>query len=219
MRTLATTLPLIVAMANFATAQTEATMPEIFETAGQEAYAKLKGIRAGEEREFEIAPGVKMTFCWCPPGEFLMGSPTFEIGRDSREDQVKVILSKGFWISKTEVTQSQWTAVMGSNPLDGIGPYGKPHPESTKGFNRPIVGVSWEDAQVFMEKVNATLGNDDGGKMSLPTEAQYEYAARAGETGMYPGGSLDEVAWHDGNSGGYTKPVGTKKRMPGAFTT
>ena len=211
MRTLATTLPLIVAMANFATAQTEATMPEIFETAGQEAYAKLKGIRAGEEREFEIAPGVKMTFCWCPPGEFLMGSPTFEIGRDSREDQVRVILSKGFWISKTEVTQSQWTAVMGSNPLDGIGPYGKPHPESTKGSNRPIVGVSWEDAQVFMEKVNATLGNDDGGKMSLPTEAQYEYAARAGETGMYPGGSLDEVAWHDGNSGGYTKPVGTKK--------
>ena len=211
MRTLATTLPLIVAMANFATAQTEATMPEIFETAGQEAYAKLKGIRAGEEREFEIAPGVKMTFCWCPPGEFLMGSPTFEIGRDSREDQVKVILSKGFWISKTEVTQSQWTAVMGSNPFDGIGPYGKPHPESTKGSNRPIVGVSWEDAQVFMEKVNATLGNDDGGKMSLPTEAQYEYAARAGETGMYPGGSLDEVAWHDGNSGGYTKPVGTKK--------
>jgi len=159
-------------MANFATAQTEATMPEIFETAGQEAYAKLKGIRAGEEREFEIAPGVKMTFCWCPPGEFLMGSPTFEIGRDSREDQVKVILSKGFWISNTEVTQSQWTAVMGSNPLDGIGPYGKPHPESTKGSNRPIVGVSWEDAQVFMEKVNATLGNDDGGKMSLPTEAQ-----------------------------------------------
>jgi formylglycine-generating enzyme required for sulfatase activity len=164
MRTLATTLPLIVAMANFATAQTEATMPEIFETAGQEAYAKLKGIRAGEEREFEIAPGVKMTFCWCPPGEFLMGSPTFEIGRDSREDQVKVILSKGFWISNTEVTQSQWTAVMGSNPLDGIGPYGKPHPESTKGSNRPIVGVSWEDAQVFMKKSMPRLGTMTGGR-------------------------------------------------------
>ena len=140
-----------------------------------------------------------------------MGSPTSEEGRDSREDQVKVKLSKGFWISKTEVTQSQWAAVMGSNPLDGIGPYGKPHPESTKGPNRPIVGVSWEDSQMFMEKVNATLGNEDGGKMSLPTEAQYEYAARAGETGMYPGGSLDEVAWHDGNSGGYSKPIGTKK--------
>ena len=119
-----------------------------------------------------------------------MGSPPSEEGRESREDQAKVTLSKGFWISKTEVTQSQWAAVMGSNPLDGIGPYGKPHPEKNKGPNLPIVGVSWEDAQVFMEKVNATLGSADGGKMSLPTEAQYEYAARAGETGMYPGGSL-----------------------------
>lgn len=211
MRTFAKTLAVIAAMASLATAQEKAAKPDIVDTASEKAYAKLKGNRAGEERKFEIAPGVKMTFCWCPPGEFMMGSPTSEEGRDSREDQVKVKLSKGFWISKTEVTQSQWAAVMGSNPLDGIGPYGKPHPESTKGPNRPIVGVSWEDSQMFMEKVNATLGNEDGGKMSLPTEAQYEYAARAGETGMYPGGSLDEVAWHDGNSGGYSKPVGTKK--------
>ncbi len=141
----------------------------------------------------------------------MMGSPRSEAGRESREDQAKVTLSKGFWIAKTELTQAQWAAVMGSNPLDGIGPYGKPHPEKNKGPNLPIVGVSWDDAQVFMEKVNSRLGSKDGGKMSLPTEAQYEYAARAGETGMYPGGSLDEVAWHDGNSGGYLKPVGTKK--------
>lgn len=177
-----------------------------------EAYATFKGSRAGEEREFEIAPGVGMIFCWCPAGEFVMGSPRTEVGRDGRdEDQARVTLSKGFWISRTEVTQSQWAAVMGSNPMDGIGPYGKPHPESTKGPDRPIVGVSWEDAQVFMEKVNATLGHEDGGRMSLPTEAQYEYAARAGETGPYPWGSLDEVAWHEGNSGGYSQPVGTRK--------
>jgi formylglycine-generating enzyme required for sulfatase activity len=198
-------------MASLATAQEKAAKPDIVDTASEEAYAKLKGNRAGEEREFELGPGAKMTFCWCPAGEFVMGSPPSEEGRESREDQAKVTLSKGFWISKTEVTQSQWVAVMGNNPLDGIGPYGKPHPEKNKGPNLPIVGVSWEDAQVFMEKVNANLGSEDGGKMSLPTEAQYEYAARAGETGMYPGGSLDEVAWHDGNSGGYPKPVGTKK--------
>lgn len=192
-------------------AQRKEANPDTVDAAGAEAYAKLKGNRAGEEREFEIAPGMKMTFCWCPAGEFMMGSPPSEKARESREDQVKVTLSKGFWISRTEVTQSQWAAVMGSNPLDGIGPYGKPHPEKNKGPNLPIVGVSWDDAQLFMEKVNANLGSDDGGKMSLPTEAQYEYAARAGETGMYPGGSLDEVAWHDGNSGGYLKPVGTKK--------
>jgi formylglycine-generating enzyme required for sulfatase activity len=217
MRRLAKTLALIVAMTGLAKAQEETAKPDTVETASvdtasEKAYTKLKGNRAGEEREFEIAPGVKMTFCWCPAGEFMMGSPASEQGRDSRdEDQAKVTLSKGFWIAKTEVTQSQWSAVMGSNPLDGIGPYGKPHPESTKGPDRPIVGVSWEDAQVFMEKVNSTLGHEDGGKMSLPTEAQYEYAARAGETGLYPGGSLDDVAWYDGNCGGYTKAVGTKK--------
>ena len=76
---------------------------------------------------------------------------------------------------------------------------------------RPVVGVSWDDAQKFMARVNANLGNADGGKMSLPTEAQYEYAARAGEAGMYPGGNLDEVAWHAGNSTDKTHPVGTKK--------
>jgi len=198
-------------MAGLATAEEKAAKPDIVGTACEEAYAKLKGSRAGEEREFEIAPGVKMTFSWCPAGEFIMGSPPSEEGRESREDQAKVTLCRGFWISKTEVPQSQWVAVMGSNPLDGIGPYGKPHPAKNKGPNLPIVGVSWDDAQVFMEKVNANLGSEDGGKMSLPTEAQYEYAARAGETGMYPGGSLDGVAWHDGNSGGYPKPVGTKK--------
>ncbi len=211
MKTLVKTLAVVVAMASLATAQEKAARPEIVDATGAEAYAKLKGTRAGEEREFEIAPGVKMTFCWCPAGEFVMGSPASEEGRESREDQAKVTVSKGFWISKTEVTQSQWAAVMGSNPLDGIGPYGKPHPEKNKGPNLPIVGVSWDDAQVFMENVNANLGSEDGGKMSLPTEAQYEYAARAGDTGMFPGGSLDEVAWHDGNSGGYPKPVGTKK--------
>jgi formylglycine-generating enzyme required for sulfatase activity len=208
-------LAMILATVSLATAGHAAAAPQSVDATaatGEAAYAKLKGNRPGEEREFEIAPGVKMRFCWCPAGEFVMGSPSTEQGRDGRdEDQAKVTLSKGFWISKTEVTQSQWAAVMGTNPMDGIGPYGKPHPESTRGPNRPIVGVSWEDAQVFMEKINATLGNEDGGRMSLPTEAQYEYAARAGETGPYPGGGLDEVAWHEGNSRGYSQLVGTKK--------
>ena len=211
MRMLAKKIALIVAMANLAAAQEQAAKPGTVDISGAEAHAKLEGSRAGEEREFEIAPGVKVTFCWCPAGEFVMGSPPSEAGRESREDQAEVTLSKGFWISRTEVTQSQWAAVMGSNPLDGMGPYGKPHPEKNKGPDLPVVGVSWDDAQVFMEKVNATLGNEDGGMMCLPTEAQYEYAARAGETGMYPGGNLDEVAWHDGNSGGYLKLVATKK--------
>ncbi|TAE75229.1 MAG: formylglycine-generating enzyme family protein [Verrucomicrobia bacterium] len=140
-----------------------------------------------------------MSFCWCPAGEFLMGSPESEDDRGDDEDQVKVTLSKGFWMAKTEVTQTQWEAVMGENPSE------------FKGGSRPVENVSWNDAQEFLQKLNGRLGNADGGKMVLPTEAQWEYAARAGQHGVYAGGGLDEVAWFDGNSGDETHPVGTKK--------
>lgn len=86
MRTLAKTLAVIVATTSLATAQEKVAKPDSIDTLCEEAYAKLKGNRAGEEREFELAPGVKMTFCWCPAGEFLMGSPPSEEGRESRED-------------------------------------------------------------------------------------------------------------------------------------
>ncbi len=62
---------------------------------------------------------MKMKFVWCPPGKFTMGSPESELGRGSDEDQVNVTLSKGFWIGKTEVTQSQWQELMGTSPWEG----------------------------------------------------------------------------------------------------
>ena len=164
-----------------------------------EAYEKLRGNRAGEERQFEISPGLTMTFCWCPAGKFLMGSPESEEDRSADEDQVKVTLNKGFWMAKTEVTQAQWKAVMGQNP------------SIFEGDNRPVENVSWRDVQEFLDKLNARLGKSDGGKMVLPTEAQWEYAARADQAEIYAGGSLDEVAWYRGNSGRETRPVGTKK--------
>jgi formylglycine-generating enzyme required for sulfatase activity len=163
------------------------------------AWANSFGKRAGEERVIVIAPGVEMTFCWCPAGKFTMGSPESEAGRSDDENQVEVTLSQGFWMAKTEVAQAQWQAVMGENP------------SSFKGTNRPVEEVSWSDAQEFLTKLNAVVGNSGGGKMVLPTEAQWEYAARAGETGPYSGGMLDEVAWYDVNSGRNTPPVGTKK--------
>jgi formylglycine-generating enzyme required for sulfatase activity len=164
-----------------------------------EAYAKLRGNRAGEERQFEISPGVIMTFCWCPAGKFMMGSPASEAERSYNEDQVEVSLTRGYWMAKTEVSQAQWEAVMGENPSNFMG------------GNRPVENVSWNDAQEFLQKLNARLGNADGGKMVLPTEAQWEYAARAGQAGVYAGGGLDEVAWYNRNSGDETRPVGTKK--------
>ena len=163
------------------------------------AWVKSAGNRAGEESFIEIAPGVDMNFCWCPAGKFTMGSPKSEANRSDDENQVEVTLSQGFWMAKTEVTQAQWQAVMGGNP------------SYFKGANRPVEEVSWNDAQEFLTKLNAIVGNLDGGQMVLPTEAQWEYAARAGETGPYSGGTLDEVAWYGQNSGSETHPVGTKK--------
>ena len=166
----------------------------------QALYEKFKkGNRAGEEKSLEIAPGIEMTFCWCPSGKFTMGSPESEAGRSSDEDQVEVTLSEGFWMAKTEVTQAQWQAVFGGDPSE------------FKGANRPVGNVSWDDAQEFLTKLNAIVGDSGGRKMVLPTEAQWEYAARAGETGPYSGGTVEEVAWYKDNSGGGTHEVGTKR--------
>jgi formylglycine-generating enzyme required for sulfatase activity len=137
---------------------------------------------------------------WIKPGEFMMGSPASEDDRDDTEDQVKVTLSKGFWMGKTEVTQAQWQAVMGENP------------SNFKGTNLPVESVSLNHAQEFLQKIDPVLAATDGWKTMLPTEAQWEYAARAGESVRYSGSNfIDEVAWYGGNSGSKTNPVGMKK--------
>ena len=163
-------------------------------------YKKFKkGNRAGEEKSLEIVPGIEMTFCWCPAGKFTMGSPESEAGRSSDEDQVEVTLSEGFWMAKTEVTEAQRQAVLGGTP------------SLSRDANQPVGSISWDDAKEFLRKLNAIVGDSDGRKMFLPTEAQWEYAARAGETGPYSGGTVEEVAWYADNSGGGTHEVGTKR--------
>ena len=142
---------------------------------------------------------VILQMCWCPPGFFTVGSPESEGGRSGDEMQVSVTLSKGFWLAGTELTQTQWKAVMGSNP------------SHFKGGNLPVEKVSWDDAQRFIAKVNARGFLPKNWIFALPTEAQWEYACRAGTTGPFSGESLDDVGWFDGNSGGKTHPVGTKK--------
>lgn len=128
-----------------------------------------------------------------------MGSPEDEEGRQgANEDQVEVVLTKTFWLAKTSLTQQQWEAVVGSNPSE------------TKGPNLPVENVSWNDAQAYIARLNEQQILPRGWKFALPTEAQWEYACRAGETGPYSGGSLDEVAWYDENSDD-THEVGQKK--------
>jgi formylglycine-generating enzyme required for sulfatase activity len=140
------------------------------------------------------APALESGFVRVAAGAFVMGSAA---GGDSERPPHHVTISREFEVGRYEVTQAQWEAVMGSNP------------SHFKGADRPVERVSWDDAQVFLEKLNS---RNDGYVYRLPTEAEWEYAARAGSTADYAGtGSLDEMAWHFGNAGGTTHPVGTKK--------
>lgn len=141
-----------------------------------------------------------MLFAFCPAGSFTMGSPAAEDGHSSDENQVSVTLSKAFWMAKTEVTQAQWMAIMGNNP------------SSFNGYDLPVESVSWDDAQKFIKKVNDIGVIPEGWKVVLPTEAQWEYAARAGGKGIYAGiDQIDKVAWYHDNSDSKTHPVGMKK--------
>ena len=136
---------------------------------------------------------VGMKFVWIDPGSFRMGSD------DKRADEKPahtVTLSKGFYLQTTEVTQRQWEAVMGTNRSHFKGP------------DRPVERVSWQDAQEFLKKLNA---KEKDSRYRLPSEAEWEYACRAGGPEPDEAANLDEVAWWAKNSSDATHPVGQKK--------
>ena len=164
------------------------------------------GPTAGESRVFD---GIE--FVWIPPGEFRMGSTSRHADSDDRP-VTRVRITRGFWLGKYEVTQRQWQAVMGKNPSSF----------QNCGGNCPVEQVSWNDVQEFIGKLN---GRSGGQRYRLPTEAEWEYAARAGTTtDTYAGditksfGSdpvLDRIAWYEENSGRRTHPIGRKS--PNAY--
>ena len=130
-------------------------------------------------------------FVYIKPGTFMMGSPSGESGRESDENQHKVTLTRGFYMQTTEVTQGQWKAVMGNNPSS-----------FKDGDDYPVEQVSWNDVQEFITKLNRREG---GNKYRLPTEAEWEYACRAGSTSRFcfgnDAGGLGNYAWYSNNSG------------------
>ena len=153
--------------------------------------------RRGVFVEFTI-DDVMQRMRWIPPGRFLMGSPEDEPGRWEWEGpQHEVTINEGFWLFDTACTQALWQAVMGENPSRFQSP------------TRPVERVSWEDVQGFLEGINRRLPGLD---LTLPTEAQWEYACRAGTTtalytgpieilGSHNAPALDPIAWYGGNSG------------------
>ncbi len=204
------------------------TPPANNTTAGTTSAARP----AGRAQQMQSRAGVE--FVWIPPGNCTMGSSDADVqrayeqaqreyGKEAKVEWFKpeqsahrVTIADGFYMGKYEVTQAQWQTVMGNNP------------SIFKGDNLPVEQVSWDDAVSFIAKLN---GQNDGYTYRLPTEAEWEYAARAGTTGDYSG-NLDAMAWYYNNGGdarlsgewsydklkannNRTHPVGSKQ--PNAF--
>lgn len=172
----------------------KAELEKNFQTEG----VATEGNRFAEERVSPVP--IKPDMVVIPPGSFMMGS-----SKAADEKPVHMVNVRGFQIGKTEVTQGQWKSVMGSNP---------------SGFNAcgdscPVEQVSWNDAQDFIRKLKQLTGQN----YRLPTEAEWEYAARAGAAAEWSFGNdqskLGNYAWYKDNSGGRTHEVGQK--LPNAF--
>jgi formylglycine-generating enzyme required for sulfatase activity len=149
-----------------------------------------------------FANSIGMEFVLIPAGTFMMGSPDSDTeARDDEKPAHRVTISQPFYLGKYPVTQAQWAAVMGNNPSQCKG-----HP------TQPAGGVSWDDALAFLHKLNEREG---GGDYCLPTEAQWEYACRAGtETPRYHS-DVNAIAWYKENSKKRLQPVGQK--LPNAW--
>ncbi|HUJ10863.1 MAG TPA: formylglycine-generating enzyme family protein [Verrucomicrobiae bacterium] len=146
----------------------------------------------------DLGNGVTMELVLIRSGSFTMGANRSTTGVERPAH--KVTITKPFYLGKYEVTQEQWQQIMGSNP------------SQFKGTKNPVEQVTWNECQAFLAKLKARAA---GTEFCLPSEAQWEYACRAGSTGEYCYGngvaSLGDYAWYSGNSGGTTHPVGEKQ--------
>ena len=146
---------------------------------------------AGESKRKQVQ-GAVFEMIYVPAGEFLMGC---EQGWDDERPVHRVVLSHGFWLGRTEVTQGLWKAVMGANPA-----------HFQKGDHFPVERVGWNDCQEFIRHLNRSTGSS----FRLPSEAEWEYACRAGSQEDFPAG-LDACAWYVLNSAQSTHAVGIKR--------
>jgi formylglycine-generating enzyme required for sulfatase activity len=160
------------------------------------------GVEPGKVEVVDLGKDVKFEMVLIPAGNFMRGSPGSEKGRRYGEAQHKVTLTKSFFIGKYEVTQELWEGVMGNNP------------SYTKGATLPVTDVSWEDCQKFIKKLNAKTD----GSYRLPTDAEWEYACRAGTKTAFSFG--DKITPRDANyneSGDPLRPKSVGTYNPNAF--
>jgi formylglycine-generating enzyme required for sulfatase activity len=152
-------------------------------------------------RSVDLGGGVQLEFVLIPAGSFIMGSDE-NTGDGDESPQHKVIFTRPFYLGKYEVTQEQWEKIMAHNP------------SHFKGAKLPVETVSWNDCQRFLAKLHEKTKLP----FALPTEAQWEYACRAGTTTTWSFGGNDaairDYAWQTGNSQGTPHPVGEKKPNP-----
>ena len=189
------TLALEVSAKGFKTARQSLKLPA---KGAQTLTLALEKIPVAEVGRPWTVPEVGIVLMPIAAGSFAMGS---DVGDPTERPVTQVTISKPFWLGKTEVSQREWTAVMGNNPAQN------------KGDNLPVENVSWLEVEEFCRKLNARERVADrlpaGYAYALPTDAQWEYACRAGSTGLQAE-NIAEIAWHEGNSQGTTHPVGTK---------
>lgn len=165
---------------------------------------------------------LKLEFLWCEPGKFVMGSPKDEPGRSEDEDQVDVTLTHGFWLGKYEVTQEQWRTVMQTEPWQGM-------QRVRVAADSPACWLSWDQASLFCRELTRQERESgalpEGWEYVLPTEAQWEYACRAGTTTMFFFGDDDsklfDYAWYGEQERGAkemnARAVGRKLPNPWGF--
>jgi len=158
-------------------------------------------VKSGKIEVVDLGKDVKLEMVLVPAGKFMMGSPASEKGRNENETQHEVTLTKPFYMGKYEVTQEQWFEIMGGNP------------SKEKGRMLPVTNVSWNDCQDFIKKLNAKTN----GGYRLPTEAEWEYACRAGTTTKYSVG--DKITPKDANyrDSKIGEPVAVGSYKPNAF--
>jgi formylglycine-generating enzyme required for sulfatase activity len=169
----------------------------------------FEGARAaGTELMVPVAPEVSLCLAWCPAGEFLMGSPEADpLASGKERPQHRVTVSRGFWIGRTPVTQGLWQAIVATKLKFARG--------GPEGDLLPVEAISWSEAVEFCARLTGRLRRNGGlagsARVDLPTEAQWEYACRAGTQTRWFFGDDEQLlaayGWYADNSGDRTHPV------------